>query len=268
MNPVAYAIQQVKSEIPEIILQEAFFPPQHPSITTPDVITDAIVTKIIQGRVLPDCQIMGGKIKPIPLLEEYYEQLMPDGGNTTFPGGVYRIPPEARDFVDIVAVISVAMNAQYFPGDPIGDCPVAGTTIDTLEHMLMNSHTEASIPQLPLPNLLPGNLIELIPNSQPASGLVLNCRLAYDINMLNLNPSAIMPFGELVVLATKAYIYVNLIVRIEQIAISRGHEVGILRDIVEKYEDANATYSESIQHFRGGATLDQKTKMQLIAMMV
>lgn len=265
-DPIAYAIQQVKSEIPYQILQAAFEPQNN--YTGQSSVESEIVRQVIQGRVLPDCQIMGGKIKPIPLLIEYYEQLEPDGSYMTAPGGVYRIPPEARDFVDIVAVVSIGIDGTYYPGTPLEQCPLVGNGINQLQRMVINSHTEASTPQLPVPNLLPGNLIELIPDTPPSSGLVLNCRLAYDANMLNLNPSAIMPFAQLVVLATKAYIYTKLIIRIDEIAIRNGHEVGILKDIIERYEDANATYVETIPHFRSGSTLDQKTKLQLIAMMV
>ena len=77
-----------------------------------------------------------------------------------------------------------------------------------------------------------------------------------------------MPFGELVVLATKAHIYVNSVVELDVMAVTRGHEVGVVKDIIDRYEDANTQYQEAVPHFRSGATLDHKTKMQLIAHMV
>ena len=266
-NALAYALQAVYSNIPPPIIDLIFAAPDRYGIVqAPE---EKIKQEVIYNRVLSDCDLLGGKIKPIALLSEYYEELQPTAVNYEFPDGIYRIPPHARDNVDIVAVLSVVIGNGVLNASNMS-CPFQseGNSVQRIEQQVIESHLGNNVPDLPIPELLPGNLIRLIPNIPAVSNLMVNCRLAYNRDLLNLNQSAFIPFSKLVVLATKAYIYNNSITTLETIAVQRGYDWGPIKDIIDGYSDANAEYEEERMHFRSGATLDQKTKAHLLSMMV
>ncbi|MNY68424.1 hypothetical protein D3C86_2061840 [compost metagenome] len=71
--------------------------------------------------------------------------------------------------------------------------------------------------------------------------------MSHDPNLSNIPPSFADPFTELVILATKAFIYNRAIIELDEGAIRGGASLGRIREIVDSYADANVMYKE---HFR------------------
>ena len=259
------------NSIPSEILNKAF--PNTTQYNTVIPVETQINNKVIQSRVLPDCNILGGKMKTIPLLDDYYEPVGTLVGNPgTTQSGIYRIPPHERDSVDIVEVISVVyrntpvQTSGY--GQQYGHQGSGGTNVMVLANEVMDSHTMGNVPNMPLPECISGNLIRLDSGYRPGANLAVNCRLAYDSGLINLPKSAYMPFSRLVTWAVKAYIHNFLVVKLNTMEVTRGHEVGVVKDIIDDYKDANEQYEETLLNFRSGSMLDHKQKMFLISHML
>ena len=259
---MTYAINQVRFNIPPPILVTAF---ANTSGYGDEDLTFSILSEVIYDRVVPDTEILGGVLKDINLHSEWYEPMTSDIDNV--PSGIYRVPPQARDNADIVGVVNATIS-NIRSANPGALYNQGGTTIPIMENKVLQSHTYSNIPNMPIPKARFGNLIQLIPDLPYSSNMVVTCRLSYDRNLLNLPQSAIMPFAALVVLATKAHIYNTLILRIDELAISRGREVGAIKDIVDRYEDANEQYLEKIQTFRSGAMMSKEQKLRLLEYML
>lgn len=65
-----------------------------------------------------------------------------------------------------------------------------------------------------------------------------------DSTLKHLHPSTHMYFGELVTLATKRHIYNKLRESLDKGYIENGHEVSVVKEIVNEYSDASAMYKE------------------------
>ena len=262
MDPITYALNQVKFNIPVQILVDAFI---HTSGHQNEELDFAIMSDVIYSRVIPDTEILGGVLKDIRLRPEWYEPLNSDIDRTQ--SGIYRVPPSARDNADIVGVVNASI-VNIRSSNPGALYNQGGTTVPIMEHKVLQSHTYSNIPNMPIPKIRFGNLIQLIPDMPYNADIVVTCRLSYDRNMMNLPQSAILPFAALVVLATKAHIHNVLILRIDELAISRGREVGAVKDIIDRYEDANEQYLEKVQTFRSGAMMSKEQKLRLLEYML
>ncbi len=267
MQPVPYAIQNVIFSIPKEILEKAFLNyNQYGQVNT---IENMISVEVIQARVMPDCNILGGKMKSIILKDTYYEPLLHHQEESQFTDdGIYRIPSHARDNVDIVAVISTSFTNKCHDLTGVNGIPQGGNTALIQAHEITDSHTLSSVPNMPLPKVINGNLIQLSTPLARGAMLNLNCRLAYDINMTNLPKSAVMPFSELVILATKAHIFNKLVIAINHMEVTRGKEIGVVKDIIDDYRDANEQYKEKLLNFRSGSMQDEAQKRFLLAHML
>lgn len=256
-SPIEYALIEIYSQIPVEILNLAFAPENFRS-----TLDDLILDKVIQMRVLSDCNIVGGHMKDIPLIYEYVESTVPMQGTSYLASNyhsLYRIPPEVRDNRIIVAVHkikypytftnvpSMTFNAQNF-----------GATMESVTDAVLNSHTFGRTPALPTPILRAGDLVQLDPPQSTHIDYFLECRLGYDKDFLNLNNQAIAGFQKMCLYAVRAYIYNELIIKLDRAAMEGGMEISSIKDIVSSYADSNEKYEEALKRFQGGSLLDVK----------
>jgi hypothetical protein len=246
----------VYAQIPKDILEVAFRPKDY-GVTIDRRIQDVVVS----GRVLPDCNINAGKIKRIPLSVCVDEQVLPDPGLSTSlnpsPGSLYRVPANARENRDIVGVIDITYLYDYagFSDSPVGFGAI-GNTVRTMAAAMLSSQTGRNNNLTPTPVLLAGNMVLINPTNSFINDWTLVCRLAYDEEFTNINNAAVLPLAQLITTATKSYVWTNLVVRIDQAALSGGQEIGQFKTIVDKYESAEEQYRADLQRFRGAALFD------------
>lgn len=249
-NAMRVAVERVMMQIPPQILQLAFLrnlPYQGLSLQ------QRVIDEVINKRVRTDCNLVGGKTIQVTLQSNYHEPTVADLSQINSGTGIfsiYRIPPEARQFCDIVAV----HHLQYPMPHGNGYGPPRGSTMNPLcaaSQELFNSHTGGGTSPTPTAEPLQGDLVRIHPGAYVHIDWVLSCRVAYDENMTNLNPSAIDTFAKLAVLATKMYIYNNLIVELDQGFIQGGAEIQSIRNIVETYSNLEEEYYQLIpEHFQ------------------
>ena len=82
------------------------------------------------------------------------------------------------------------------------------------------------------------------------------CRLGYDNEFTNLSNSSIIPLSKLILTATKAYIWVNLTIRIDQAVLSGGQDLGQFKSIVDSYQQELERYEEDLKKFSSSTLFD------------
>jgi hypothetical protein len=251
------ALNNVRHNIPPELLCLAFVFTDRGQIL-PTTWEQGLLEKVIFGRVLPDCNIVGGRTKQFALLSQYIETTTTsahDWYTGVGPYSIYRIPAEVRDNMPICEILSVTPPVQIAGGMGTLNYGALNSPMHAARQMI-ESWTMNSYIQVPLAELVSGDLIRITPSASTAFEWMIYARIGYDKQMLGLNSSAILPFSHLVLCAAKAYIYNNMIVKIDQGMIQHGYEVGVVRSLIESYSTENDRYQELLDQFSGGAMLD------------
>lgn len=268
ISAIENALRMVYANIPREILEVAFRPKDYQQS-----LDQRIKDVIVSGRVLPDCNVNAGTIKRIPLAGYMVENTLPDPGWASVvdpsAGSLYRIPAQARENRDIVGVIDISFPFDYTgynsgqPGFSGG-----GNTLVGLAGAALDSHTHNNACLTPTPTLLANNMVLITPFSNFLSDWILVCRLGYDDEFTNIPRSVITPLSKLVLTATKAYIWTNLTIRIDQAALSGGQELGQFKTIVDSYQQAQEQYDNDFMKVRGSTMYDPAALKYLLRKML
>ena len=256
-NALEIALVKIHSSIPPEILEYAFANRELRNEVVS--IDDMILQKVIRYRVLKDMNTEGGKFKEILLRHEYMEPLQRNYDDNMMHTGrwsVYRIPPVIREGRPIVEVMSLKFRGAYAGNQPYSNGYTDGANITTLAQGVLDAHTFQTAPPIPNVELLSGDLVRLYPSQHHGTLWAMNCRLAYDEFLTNLNTSAIQPFADLCVLAVKAYIFNTTTVPLDKAYIMNGYQVGQFKTIIDSYADANEKYDEAYNKLAGAMFLD------------
>lgn len=256
INAVQTAMSQIYATIPPDILTLAF----RPDIGGDQSLDDLIMQNVILARVRDDVSVRGGKILDLILSLEWAEYTSSPSVYALGIAGsysTYRIPPEAREHRDISCILSVrfpytiqnSVSGQFY-----NTCSMAGNTLAGMAQSALQTQTGAMMLANPHALLYPGNVITLEPPQVAFIPWNVKVRLRYDDNFSGMDVSSIRPFAILCELAVKAYIHTNLILQIESNSVYHGMEIGEIRNIVSRYEDANDKYEEQLLTL-GGAEL-------------
>jgi hypothetical protein len=255
INPIDHVMTRITYTIPMELMTLAFakyLKIQNRGVSVPQLIE----THVIRGRVLKDCNLMGGNYKDIILRYDYMEKVLPvyAGYGLDINYSLYRIPAEERENLPISEVIHLT-----YPGPAVAGMPPAqmnfGATVGTLAAAALDSQTFGTSIVRPIPELLSGDLVRLVPAQYNGNEWVLKCRLAYDDQFTSLNSSAIEVLAELCLAAMKHYIYVNLSIAIDRSVVEMGFDIGRIREFVDEYKEAEQRYKELLKDFSGTATL-------------
>lgn len=272
MNPIEHSLRRLYHSIPPEILDVAFRPRQRGMTLDACIHEDVIV-----DRVIPDINVCRGKVCKITLDPSWIERVEVKEQflfARTSSNSVYRIPPEARENSSIVEVISVNIpRTNYVSSSSYPFLNNTGSNgVMDYANAALEMQTFASAASLPRPRLVSGSQVELIPASITSLATIywiLDCRIAYDDELTNLNKSAYLPLAELIECAVKGYIYNLLALRMDKAQLESGMEFGKFKDIVESYSENNSDkYQEKLMNFRGGATLDPANMQKILYMMM
>lgn len=256
-NAIDIALTRIKASIPPEILEYAFSQRDVREEVLP--IDEIILQRVIRGRVLKDMNLTGGYYKKIMLRREYLEKLdrnIDDARMNTGRYALYRIPPEEREGRSINEVISLEYYGPYNGHLPTLHGYPAGANIPSITGHILDSHTLASTPPKPTVVLQAGDLVKLYPAQLSVVHWVMNCRLAFDDDLNNLNTSAINPFARLCVTATEAYIYNTLMITVDQAQVQAGRAIGAFKQKIDEYQNANQRYEEELKDLDGAMALD------------
>lgn len=218
MSNAQYLIDYIQRVIPKEILQAAFCSPRLPG-QIPLSIDRMILDQIIVRWVLADLNLISGQEVHIDL------SLCP---TQSLPGGtLFHIPQSATLGKEITSVLSVS-HGYGTPGS--NQNPANG--LSTIQKPIT---TRAYITA---PNAL------FVEGTFPAAILWARVVIAHDNDLGDLSPRALPLLAELTEQAAKAYVYNELIIRIDSAATQSGVTLSSLASIVESYSDALQLYTE------------------------
>lgn len=249
MDPVQYALNNLRHKIPAQVLQLVFGPQQmgatpmgwgyDPSSHNLD---HNIYERVLLSRVHPDLNLFGSMQVRIPLqgLEAEY---------VDYQTRVYRIPYERTDGHRLVGVQSLHYtSSQYGLDNTMGHSYAGGgeSSMTSAAGEVVDSVSDLPISQTARLQIIGDNVVMVRDSYQHYSHdamLVGICE--FDDLISQLNPGAYPVYAELVEYATKAYIYNHLVVMLDQGALHAGMELGRIRELVDDYRDANELYQQT-----------------------
>lgn len=261
MNIIYYAINNLKHAIPHEILELCFSPqrgvtqvPQWYTYDAAKSVDANIRDKIIEGRVNIDCNLLGGVQIAIDLSKLPYTEY-------DIYTKIFNIPLEQTGFRKIVSVMHVSYMNDAYGYQSLGyrTNSLLGAAQDLYQAM-------ASMPIVSTANCsLVGENTVMIRDSMTrhSSDLCLSCIVENDEAMANLKPGIYLLYSELVTLATKAYIYNNLSIAMDQGAMTYGYNIGAIRDTVSNYADANELYLTMLrERWQKAAVTNDRARMK------
>jgi hypothetical protein len=253
MSAIDNAIADILYEIPIEILKAAFLGDRqlYSSTGTRQVyntsLNDVIRNKVFDAKVLKDCDLLGGQEVIIPLYDTEYWK--PDNYTT-----VFRVDQQKTRGLRITEILSV----MYGYPDALYGSPAAGVgvytgsvnqnswngAVTTMTTSMMQSYAPAVEIQLVNVEIVGFNTIAIYETQIVTQQLTLRCRLSNDAELNNIKNNSWPVFSELALLATKAYIYNTLRVKLDQGQLQGGIELGAFREIIMEYADSAQNYRD------------------------
>jgi hypothetical protein len=275
-NPLQLIYQRVYFNIPSEILQLAF---QHVLGSKYYSLDQAIHEEIIINRLLPEMNLFAGNTKYV-FLEEGYRLTTraPQPGYNVYMSDImskviYKIPPDVREYKSIVNVVRIGTPQMFglWAGGliSVNNC----NNIATLQNLacnVLNSKTGKEVP-MPMVKLIGADMVELSFMAYPYQTVynyIVEVRLEYDVNLMNVNNQSIIPLAELVECALKCYIYTKLIVKLDKGFVEAGYELGSIKQIIDEYKEAFTEYKDKLMQFIGGSTMTHERMLNMMRMIL
>lgn len=220
-SKIDYLLNYIRRAIPPQILEYAFNAPTQFNTIRPSI-DYALRSTIIDGWVLKDCNMEAG----IECFVDLTFSQMVD-----YPGGtIVKIPPSQTGGKNITSVFSVSFNmgSYYLPN-------MGNAIVNAVDGP---SQLSAARIQLVGPNTIyfEGGLI--------SSMRFLKCTLENDAEFANFHDRSMKVIAHLCLLATKAYIYNEFIIKVETMPYIQGIPTGKLGDIINEWADSFEMYTE------------------------
>lgn len=239
MGAIQKAIQEAKFAIPHEILQEIFVKREFGQTPLPVSMDTMIREKVIDARVMVDCRLLGGTQVEIPLNSVTPEYLEPYKN-------IYRIPKSLTQNRTISRVLSVTigqstmMNTSYMGVEGYSQILEAAQGLMAAQQGIPIV-SSASIRLIAENTVLVSDYLSL------PRAAYLRCYLEADDEYSQLNDMTYPHFCNLVELAVKAYIYNRGKIRVGMGQLVGGMELGVFREIIDSYADANQMYKDFIK---------------------
>lgn len=246
MDPISTALRIIDDEIPEEILKEAFLGRQRTMLSTYEqhlVSTEYVIRqKIIENKVMEDMDLIGGTEMIIQLTGSMIQRST--GANDPF-SVIYHIPAEVTQNRAIVQVYSIHFGLLGYHQSGL-TLPQPGSALQGQLRRVLDSALKTPPAATTYMNIIAFNAVMVRYMYMPHVNAFMRVRLGNDEALSHLRPQAYHDFAHLCVLATKAYIYKHLIIKMDQGQLSGGQMLGEFKNIVMNYADANEMYREAL----------------------
>jgi len=256
---VTVALDRVKFEVPSEVLRYTFSPTRYdPSKEglirdfSTGISNDTVIRRqVVEARVLVDINLCTGVEVFIPLVNVQADRI----DNWTY---VYRIPKELTQGRSITEVYGLA----YGMGNTLGNVGVISEDRSMVLEAaagLLQSNSAWTQVQTAYCTLVADNTV-MVTNMNRVPGIAfLRCMVSHEPNLANISNIYADVFSELVILATKAFIYNRTIIQLDEGAIRGGASLGRIREIVDSYADSNQMYKEHLRdRWRKAGTMANK----------
>lgn len=233
-NAISKCLSDIKNAIPRSVLDRTFIKSTVGGYHTPTALDFRIRQEVLEARVIPDCNLVGGTEVTIPLISVIPDILDPFNV-------VYRVPKSLTQNRSISRVLNVTYGDAGFAGMAQLGTMGGSALLDAAEGV-MRAAMPIPIVSTAQVSLVGENTVLIKDNVHLPGTLYLRCVVEADSEFTHLQPASIIVFSKLAVLATKAYIYNNLIVDMDQAQLSGGMALGRFKEVVDGYSDANELY--------------------------
>lgn len=266
LNPIDRALYEIKFAIPREILTEVFKPLTFSWTPASVHLDEQILNKVIRPKVFIDANIAGGSEVIIPTSG------LPREASDEYTT-VFHIPKNLTQGRSILAALSIsymdASSLSAYNRTAIYE-PCSITALGQAAEALFNSANTIIMPSTARVELVAENTIMVRDTARVQATGFLRCLLAYDASMAQIQIGSIMDFTELAVLGTKAFIYNDYRIRLDEGKVKGGFELGSFREIVESYSEAREEYNTFLREvWRKVAHMnDRESYERLIRMQV
>lgn len=235
MDAISKSISEVRYNIPQQILDATFGDPRT-SNRGVIVNTDTrIREEIVYSRVMTDCNLYGAQQLLVPLNNLCPTQVDPYTA-------IYQIPSTMLHGRSITSVLGVSQglgNGTFGINDTY---PNDSSAINQALQQVLDSNTPIPYVNNVYVRLVAENTIYVEYQDIMPQDAFLRCMVTHDTTLSNLNTASYLEFSKLVVLATKAHIYQNNIIRLDVGQLHAGMQLGTFKEIIDSYSDANELY--------------------------
>lgn len=259
MDVFTQAIRRVmRADIPEEILYDAFIDQSQRIRRSPLSIEQQIRTEIIRKQVMMDLANVGGVMVDIPLNGIPYT-------TTDNFQKIFTIPMSKTFGRLITSVMGIYMNVtsnfnEAAPGQTVS--PYYNPPIARSVNRVINSYRPMPLMANARCEVTADNVITVRDYMCFSPDSTMRVKLQYSEDFSELKRAYYKDFAELVLWATKAYIYRKLALRLDRAALDAGREFGRYKEFVDEYRDANTTYDTLLDEKWGRILIlnDQKQK--------
>lgn len=229
-------MNEIHFSIPREILDLAFNKSgnyRNPSTT----IDDEISTEVFKKKFLVDLNLASQEEAIIPLSS--CECIYADTAKTGF-----YIPKTLTEGRSIVSVHNILSGFHLHGDSTLTNHKLTGSTILDNSMTIMNSLDNVNIRQTSRIELIGENTVLIDEGMLEHLAINITVVLENEANLNNINPKAFKTLAEGAVLAVKQYIYNTTIININKGVLYAGHELSIIKDIIEEYREAINDYQE------------------------
>lgn len=240
MDVIANAINHVMFEIDETILNDAFKSKKSFYGRRLQSIESRIEEEVIRKKVKQDLDNLGGVSIQIPLNGIPFEKL----ADYT---RIYHIPKTKTMGRTISHVNRVSLyTASNFGTNAYGESyklqrmsPVERSIQSVVtSHRPMPNMTNAEV------EILSDNVVKINDYQNFATNMILECMIGFSDGLSEIKRVYYQDFAELVLWAVKAYIFRSLRLSLDKTRLEGGRDLGVYKEIVEEFRDANEAYRD------------------------
>ncbi len=240
MNVISKSVEDLKFKIPRQILEAVFIKRDGNWRQSQYNVDENIMATVVRPRVLIDCNLTGGAEVFIPL-EGIHKERVNDYTS------VYHIPKSKTQGRSILSVSNITFTDPTRMSS-MGIGAVQGNnTMMRAGNAMIDAMGNIPVTSTAKVQLIAENVIMVQDTIVLPANIYLRCMIANDENMSHIQPRSYLAISKLVEYAVKAHIYNEMVIQIGQAQLFGGQDLGVFKDIVDSYSDANELYETHLK---------------------